>query len=198
MVPAIAGVFRASALVHERGHGSGGLAVGSLVDLHADDGAGAFLVALRLAARQQASGRTIVVVDAMGDFYPPAAAKAGLDLGRLLVLRSRDVLACLDESLRSKAVGAVVARVRRLDGAQSHRLRVAAEAGGGLGLLVRPLDERTAVSAAAVRLVVRATPPAERFGERGFELEPLRVRGDVALATWRLAKSSGPLPGPPR
>ncbi len=157
-------VFKASQLVRD------GLP-GSLMDLHADDGSGACALALRIAARHQAgTGKTIIIIDSTGDFYPPAAVKEGVALERLLVVRARReaaVLAALDEALRCKAVAAALARVRRLDGAGSHRLRVAAEKGGGLGLLVRPLDDRTAVSAAAVRVIVRG----------GGRVEPFRVRG---------------------
>lgn len=182
-------IFRASALVRAQP-----IAVGSLVDLLADDGSGAFALALRMAADKQrptseSPARTVVVVDPTGDFYPPAAHKAGVDLERLLVVRARSanaawLLGCLDEALRSRAVAAVVARVRRrdgLDGPASHRLRVAAEAGGGLGIFVRPLDDRSAVSAAAVRLVVRGSAS-------GPALEPLRVRGGVALESFRAGR----------
>jgi hypothetical protein len=198
VLPNIAGTLRASALGRERRlvpalpelEGllpQGGLVAGSLVDLHADEGAGAFALALRIAARQQGprhaglppGGRYVVLVDATGDFYPQAAAQAGIVLERLIVLRratradSKWLLACLDETLRSRAVAAVIARVKKLDGASSHRLRVAAETGGGLGLFVRPLDERTAVSAAAVRLHVE--PSADRPFELAIEAQ--RVRG---------------------
>ncbi|MBI3726610.1 hypothetical protein HY251_22015 [bacterium] len=149
----------------------GGFPAGSLVDLHADEGAGALALALAIAGRQERS-RTVVVVDGAGDFYPPAAAREGIDLGRLVLVRpGKHVLACLDEALRTKSVAAVVAQVRRLAPSSGHRLRVAAEAGGGLGLLVRPEEERTAVSAAAVRLQV------EPDREGCLVLTPLRVRG---------------------
>src|SRR5437588_490335 len=80
----IAGTFRASALVREPRRRVlqppvsglpeldevlplGGLVAGSLVDLHADDGAGAFVLALRVAAQQlrasAGSSRSVVVID---------------------------------------------------------------------------------------------------------------------------------------
>jgi hypothetical protein len=185
----------------------GGLLAGSLMDLHAEEGTGAVALALRIAAHQQiqaARDRNVVFVDATGDFYPQAAAQAGVDLGRLIVLRASStpssstspsppsrahkkwLLACLDETLRSRAIGAVVARVQQLDAPSSHRLRVAAESGGGLGLFVRPVSERTAVSAAAVRLLVAAEPPRGASRQRGLTVEPLRVRGGVALGPWHL------------
>ena len=211
MLPNVAGTRRASSLARERRVVPGlpeldrvlplgGLVAGSLVDLHADEGSGALWLALRVAGHQQRSfglrsRRSVVLVDATGDFYPPAAQRAGVDLERLVVLRSKAtssskvrtswVVACVDEALRSRAVAAVVAPVRKLDGPESHRLRIAAEKGGGLGLLVRPQSERSAVSAAAVRLVVRSTNGEEE--ERALEVEPLRVRGGIALGTWRVS-----------
>ncbi len=154
----------------------GGLPAGSLVDLHADEGAGALALALAIAARQEKL-RSIVVVDSAGDFYPPAAAHAGIDLERLIILKPPEklALACLDEALRTKAVAATIARIRGLAPSRSHRLRVAAETGGGLGLIVRPKEERSHVSAAAVRILVEKDPG------RGLVLTPLRVRGGMAL-----------------
>src|SRR5260370_1027964 len=105
LTPSIAGTFRASALVREPRRvvsvlpeldevlPLGGLVAGSLVALHADGGAGAFVLALRVAAQQlrspSGSSRNVVVIDsqddardgarsgspggAMGGFYPPAA-----------------------------------------------------------------------------------------------------------------------------
>src|SRR5438270_7996042 len=115
MLPKIAGTFRASALADERLRGRrvvpglpeleevlplGGLVAGSLMDLHAEEGAGAFALALRIAAHRQGApgvagvraaalhgARTVVVVDTTGDFHPQAAAQAGVDLARLVVLR---------------------------------------------------------------------------------------------------------------
>ena len=52
-------VFKASDLLRERSSGPAG---GSLMDLHADDGSGAYALALRLAGRRQ-GGKTIIVVE---------------------------------------------------------------------------------------------------------------------------------------
>ena len=62
---------------------------GSLVEWFVTGpGSGAGTLAL-LVARQACSRKgTLVVVDATGQFYPPAAAACGLDLRRLVVIRS--------------------------------------------------------------------------------------------------------------
>jgi hypothetical protein len=163
----------------------GGLERGSLVDLHAAPGAGAFALALRLAAAlQQSAGPqgVVVVVDPTGEVYPPALVQAGLDLPRVLLAipPPADVAGCLDEALRSRTVAAALARVEGLDGRTSHRLRHAVRCGGGVGLLVRPPGEVGRISGAAVRLLVRGTVDA-------LEVEPIRLRGG-ATAPWRVER----------
>jgi len=99
------------------------------------------------------SARPIVVIDPAGDFYPPAVVKFGLDPQRLLLVRPKravDAVWAADQCLRCPAVAAVVARLERLGRVHSRRLQLAAEAGGGIGLVVTPLAgrERTFVAVA--------------------------------------------------
>jgi hypothetical protein len=185
---------RASALERERGsciasfHAldrhlpGGGVEAGSLVEVLGEPGSGALRLGLRLAAGLQARARqrTAVLVDPLDPgsgaaLYPPALVQAGLDLGRLVVLRPRpdDLLACLDEVLRSSAVSVAVARLSVLASSSSHRLRHAATQGGGVGVLVRPASARAEVSGAPLRLLVREGGAPGR----PLVLEPLRARG---------------------
>jgi len=60
----------------------------------------------------------------------------------------------IDQSLRCPGVSAVLADASGLDMGGSRRLQLAAEAGGGLGLLARPPEEVKSLSAAATRWVV--------------------------------------------
>ncbi|MFQ5462114.1 MAG: ImuA family protein [Phycisphaerae bacterium] len=103
----------------------------------------------------------VVLVDAKGDFYPPAAADFGLRLDRLIVLRVRDkrqVFWAVDQSLRCRAVGVVIASMADLDARSSRRLQLAAESSGALGLLLRP-HRKQAHSFAAVRLLIEGVGP---------------------------------------
>ncbi|MFQ3623847.1 MAG: hypothetical protein SNJ73_09905, partial [Acetobacteraceae bacterium] len=72
--------------------------------------------------------------------YPPGLAAFGLDPAGLIVVRAgrADLLWAAEECLRCAALGAVVAVLPALDLAAGRRLQLAAEAGGALGLLVRP------------------------------------------------------------
>jgi protein ImuA len=83
----------------------------------------------------------------------------------------------IDQALRCPGVGAVVADATRLDMAGSRRLQLAAEAGGAIGLLARPLWERTVISAADTRWLVspQQAPAAARTPR--WSLELLRCKG---------------------
>ncbi len=111
-----------------------------------------------LAAREACRpGGVLVVIDRQQTFYPPAAAAWGIDLRRLLIVRSqsaRDDLWAAVQSLRSPAVAAVWATINRLDSRAFRRLQLAAEAGRTLGLLLRPAYVRGQPTWADVRLEV--------------------------------------------
>ncbi len=85
----------------------------------------------------------------------------------------------IDQALRTRGVACVIADARRLDMAGSRRLQLAAEAGGALGLLVRPPDEERALSAARTRWRVgpAPNPDARWFPEPRWTVELLRCKG---------------------
>ena len=140
----------------------GGLAWGTLVEWLADgDGSGAQTLALRSACQACRRGGALMVLDRQGEFYPPAAARLGADLDRLIVVRAAsaaDDAWALDQSLRCPGVTAVLAWPERLDGRTFRRLQLAVEEGGGLGVLVRPGAVRSEPSWADVRLLVEPMP----------------------------------------
>lgn len=156
-----------------------GLAAGSLVELlSAVDGAGAWSLALFMARHACGPRKALVVVDAHGFFYPPAAVKLGVDLSRLIVVRPRtlaDAGLAVAQSLRTPAVGSVIGWYDRLATSEFRRLQLACEAGGGLGLLLRPIKARRTPSFAALRLLV--TPLAAGAARRQVRVEALRCRG---------------------
>jgi protein ImuA len=134
------------------GGGFAGAAVHELVT--ATEGAAAHTVALRAAARAAGENRWVFFIDAAGDLYPPGVAQFGVPLGRLVIVRPAypaDALWVCEQTLRCRAVAAVILPLRTIDARASRRLQLAAETGGGLGLLIRQ-DERGGHTFAASRL----------------------------------------------
>jgi hypothetical protein len=155
------------------------LPAGTLLELlSGEEGVGGSTFALTLAQQACVERRALVVVDPRQCFYPPAAAARGIDLGRTIVIRpptARAALQALVQSLRCPALGAVLGWVDRLASAEFRRLQLAAESGGGLGLLMRPLAARSAPSFAHLRLVLSPLPSAATG--RRLEIDVLRFRG---------------------
>jgi hypothetical protein len=112
--------------------------------------------------------RWVVYLDPLADLYPPGVAQLGVPLGQLLVVRTTrlaDALWVAEQALRCRAVGAVVAPLRTLDAHASRRLQLAAEAGGGVGLLIR-----------------RTEPDAPTFAASRLRLEPVAAMEPPSLS----------------
>ena len=164
---------------------AGGLKRGTLVEyLSPGGGCGAGTLALSAARESCREGRALVVFGGTPTFYPPAAAAWGIDLSRLVILRpakAADMVWALDQALRCRGVGAVWAACDRLDVRDFRRLQLAAEAGGTLGLLLRPDRLRGQPTWADVQWEVRSMkdevrsrkhkPPAV-FRPSSFVLRP--------------------------
>ncbi len=103
----------------------------------------------------------IVCCDPQARLYPPGLVALGIPLDRLYLLRparAAEVVWALSECLRCPGVAAVVAPVGRLTRVEARRLQLASEAGGGVGLLMRPLGPASEEYAAATRWAVRPVP----------------------------------------
>ena len=157
----------------------GGLARGAVhVLLAADRGAAAAFAALILAR----AGTPAVWIEPDPDPYPAGLAEFGLHPAALIVVRAEgaDALWAAEESLRAPAVAGVLAALPRLDLATGRRLHLAAEAGGTLGLILRPDTPDPPPSAARTRWRITGLPtpgPAHRLGPPRWRLELLRARG---------------------
>jgi hypothetical protein len=137
---------------------AGGFRRGSLVELLSESaGSGAGTLAL-LAARQAAGDEgTVVVVDREGLFYPPAAARLGIDLVRLIVVRpthDEDHAWALDQALRCPGVAAVWCSPGEPGDHALRRWQLAVETSGVLGLVLRSTTARQTPHWADVRLLV--------------------------------------------
>ena len=144
---------------------AGGFEGGTLVEWLAEGaGCGAMTLALGVAARALEAGGACVVVDPRQEFYPPAAAELGVPPERMILIRPpspRLALWAWEQALRFRGVAVTLGELGALGDQPFRRFQLAAEAGGGLGFLVRPMACRTAPSWAAVRLGVTALASGE-------------------------------------
>jgi hypothetical protein len=145
----------------------GRLPAGSLVELlSASEGAGTWTLALVMAKHVCGADRVLVVVDGQDCFYPPAAARLGIDLDRSIVVHPRnrrDTVLAMNLSLRCSAIGAVVGAIDPLSTLDARRLQLAAEAGGSVGFLFRPRRALRTPSFANLRLMIS---PVASDGEK--------------------------------
>jgi RecA/RadA recombinase len=176
----------------------GGFPRGALSELAGSRASGKTVVALRAIASALGEGRFAAFVDGRGELYPPAAQALGIDLDRLLIVRPgrsggqgvreavRRALWAAEALLASGAFAVVaidVALERRAlapatHQAMLHRLMLAAERGGAVGLWLAPQDG--ARIQAAVRLevsggadFVRVRPALGGEGGRPVVARPL-------------------------
>jgi protein ImuA len=167
----------------------GGVCRGTLAEwLAAGEGTGSGTLALLCAREACRDGGTLIVLDDRREFYPPSAVRLGIDLEQLIVVRANDAadnLWALDQSLRCRAVAAVLAWPEKLDGRVFRRLQLAAEEGGGLGLLIRPDAARGDPSWANVRVFVEPLPPTNFCGA-GVSPAPENCRRDACTTMRRL------------
>lgn len=178
----------------------GGYAAGTMVEwLEPRAGAGGMSLALAAARSTLRDGRRVMVIDPSHSFYPPAAEAMGIPLSQLIVVhptRDEDVAWSIDQALRCPAIGAVVARLAELSELSARRFQLAVEAGGGLGLWLRPWAARGRPSWSEIQWWVapQAEPRSESGPARGgptaahrsLALQLLRCRGRQSHAAWRV------------
>lgn len=124
--------------------------------------------------------------------YAPALASAGLEPGRMLVVRPRALKAAahpdafppsepvprsstlwaMEQALRSRACAAALGWVDAADGNALRRLKLAAEEGGSFGVLFRPARHSTEPSPAALRLLLEPNG-------RGLDVVILKCQGGM-------------------
>ena len=169
----------------------GGLALGSLHEVAgggngALDGAASALFAAGIAARTD--GKVLWCVTRQ-DLFAPAVSQAGLPPGRVIYVEAGDektVLACFEEGLRHRGLGAVVAEVARLSMTASRRLQLAAEGSGAIGIAIRRWRRQADTTdfgqptAAVTRWRVSALPstplPVPGVGRARWHVELIRCR----------------------
>jgi len=178
-----------------------GLARGAVHEVLADaPGSGAAFCATLLAR----TGGTVFWIGAGGDgmvAWPQGLAPFGLDPARLVLVRAAcpsDALWAMEEVLRCPAVtGAVLALGAGGDGGPdltaTRRLQLAAEAGGALGLLLRPDGAFIPQTATTSRWRVGPLGTAEELEDPCWRLELLRMRGGRPGGPWTVTWRAGRL-----
>jgi protein ImuA len=153
--------------------------------LAAEPGAGMGFSALLLARAQAAlPGRSVLWIASEPDAYPPGLAQLGLSAASLILIRAprpADALWAAEEGLRCPAIAAVLLLNAAPDLTAARRLQLAAETGGGIGLLLRGDDESPGPTAALTRWRLAARPAEggspHHLGEPAWEIGLLRARG---------------------
>ena len=151
----------------------GGWPTASLIEVLLDDtGLGEvqlFLPALvacqRSATQDSGDAPWVVWIAPPHEPYAPALAQQGIDLGRLLVVRpttATEALWAAEQALSSGVCAAVLLWLKGTDDRWLRRLKLAAEAGGSLGVLFRPESHRFESSPATLRLSLTGGEPCAR------------------------------------
>jgi hypothetical protein len=119
--------------------------------------------------------------------YAPALARTGINLSRLLIVRTNDgadTLWAMEQALASGACGAVIGWPSFVNERALRRLQLAAEKGRALGLYFSA-GQATSSSLAALRLALFARPD-------GLGVRVLKVRGPGIGVTLTLPLADRP------
>jgi protein ImuA len=154
------------------------------------------------------SRAAILWIGCQTELYAPGLASFGIAPEQLILvqaLHETEVLWAMEEGLRTPGLAAVIAELHGLDTTAGRRLQLAAEAGGGTGLVLRPPTARAAgAGAACSRWRVGAAP--SRRGWTCWQLDLERCRGaepaswivewNDATGDFALASEAGDRPAP--
>lgn len=164
-----------------------GLPRGAVHDVAADEeGSGAAYGFVSLLAGR--AGLTCIWIGPNPDVWPPGAARYGLPPTSLVLVRAAgaDALWAAEEALRCPAVGCTVLQAAKgVDLTASRRLQLAAEAGGGIALVLVAPPALLSPSAARTRWRIAPSTGTSR------------VEHSLGMAAWRveLVKAAGGRPG---
>ncbi|QDU37593.1 recombinase A [Maioricimonas rarisocia] len=148
----------------------GGFRRGTLIEWLADGpGTGVERLLLQVVPAALQEGGVCLVIDPRQEFSPALAAAMNINLQRVLLVRpgrAEDAVWATEQALRCPGVAITIAWNELLDRPAENRilrrLQLAAETGGGLGVLLRPASLQRQPSWADVRLLVRPVPPGAR------------------------------------
>jgi hypothetical protein len=165
-----------------------GFRPGGIVEwLVAKPGAGAVSSALQISARSACGRGVWAIVDRDRECYAPALSGWGVDPARTLVIRpttQEEACWAVEQCLRCPGVSATWAWVcQRIPERVHRRWQLAAEVGGGMGLVFRPHWAQREPVWADLRLLV--APLVGGQGEtRNVNIEVLYRRGGRGGGSW--------------
>ena len=141
----IGNYITSGSLAMDRCLASRGYHTGSFLELTFDTasgsaGWGGMSLALKLAQPWLADGKYLVVVDSQRRLHAPSLLALKIPLERLIVIRTeneQDWVWGVDQSLRSRAVGALITPAGCIEDRVARRWQLGIEQGGGLGILLR-------------------------------------------------------------
>jgi hypothetical protein len=153
----------------------GGWQAGSIVELMPTvTGIGELRLVLPALARITGAGRHVTLIAPPYIPFAPALSQHGLRLERVLVIQAQqaeDILWAVEQSLRCRSFGAVLAWPVTIRDREIRRLQLAAEAGGSTGFLYRSVDAARESSPAALRLKL------QRAASNVLQIDVLKCRG---------------------
>jgi protein ImuA len=159
-------------------------------------GTGAMTAILRLLASFPTNRRFWAIVDPTRECYLPALSGWGIDKNCVLLLRPNTIQELswtIEQCLRSTALAATCAWLDHRFPARVHRRwQLAAEIGGGIGLLFRPGSAQREPTWADIRL--RATPSTQgNPATRRLNIELLYRRGGLGCGSqvWEIDHAQG-------
>jgi RecA/RadA recombinase len=186
--------------------GSAGIPKGQLTELFGARSSGKTTLAFAILAACTRAGGIGAYVDPTGAFFAPAAAGAGIDMRRLIVVRPRSAAAArraIDALVRGGACGVVALDCSESPGAlQTHHCaRLAAQAEKTATALVIITDggAQAVASFASLRLRARGLTPVWQEGsDAGARLAgcatSIEIAKSRAVAPGRGASIAAPLP----
>ncbi len=183
---------------------TGGWPRGALAFLDATPGSGATSLSLGSLAACQAAGGVVAYLDPAGSLDPATAARLGVNLDWLLVVRPADATEALELAAwlaRDRSVDALVLDLADADGVGARaldRLAGLLLRSGGVGLLLAGgastrASTRASEQAAARAAGVRVTLRRSAWLSVGRDLVGQRVEATVVRHRWALAGSRAEL-----
>jgi hypothetical protein len=160
----------------------GGWRSGTLVELMPDQtGVGELRLLMPTLSRITQGERHVAFISPPFIPFAPALSQHAIRLERLLVINAlspKDMLWCMEQTLRCKSFGAVLAWPTALVDREIRRLQLAAETGASIGFVYRSMQAARETSPAAVRLCL------QRKDQHSLEIHVLKCRGTRAGITF--------------